>query len=269
MSFEGEVISDTHLNLWKYNKTDLEKILPARKPNLVLAGDIGDPDEVTLYNFLDIARSRYKRIIYVPGNHEFYARTPGSKKVPASVISWFNKLDTQWDNFHFFYRRAEVYDGVQILGATCWSSAPKNTTWSNLISEEGRKDQEFIEYGLANISKGRPTLVVTHYPPTLRVIIPEFKNTISQFNYAQDLEYIFRYPLHTWMFGHVHQAHDFTIPYSSSMAQATNVRLLCNPYGYPGDTITSPLPKQFTIPSLPPSVKSAHDRIYQIQSSYS
>lgn len=269
MSFQGEVLSDTHLNLWKYSATDYLHMLPGREPNLILAGDIGDPDDKSLYTFLDIARNKYKRVIYVPGNHEFYLRVPGSKKTPASVLSWFNKLDEQWDNFHFFYRRSDICDGVQIVGATCWSTKPDNTNWSNLISEEGRKDREFIEESLTN-SKGRPTLVVTHYPPTLRVIIPEFRNTISQFNYAQDLEYIFRYPLHTWIFGHVHQSHDFSIPYSSSMAKSTQVRLLCNPYGYPGDVINNTLvkPKPFTIPSLLYSVGSPRDTTYQMLSNY-
>jgi hypothetical protein len=64
--------------------------------------------------FLERVNSEFKNIIVIAGNHEFYAREKGSKKTPASVVNWFQQLDQQWDNFHFFYRRSEVIDGVRI-----------------------------------------------------------------------------------------------------------------------------------------------------------
>lgn len=263
MSFEGEVISDTHLNMWKYNAEQLNEIYTKKSPNLILAGDIGDPDEITLYNALDIARHNYKRVIYIAGNHEFYKRTPGSKKSSASVIAWFKKLDDQWSNFHFFYRRTEVYDGVRIIGATGWSSSPKGTEWANSISDEGRKDREFIEQNLSRSKE--PVLVVTHYPSTLEVLQESFRNKITQYDYAQNLEYMFRPPLHTWIFGHVHQAHDFKMPYSSSLQGSGSVRILCNPYGYPNEKIASYKTKLFTVPHHAASEGSLHDMIYQMR----
>lgn len=242
----AEVISDTHLNLWNYKPEEISKIFPGTSDTLILAGDIGDPDEASLYTALQIAKQKYKRVIYVPGNHEFYLRESGSKKTPASVLSWFEKLDDQWNNFHFFYRRNEVIDGVRILGATGWSSSPSMTDWSNIISEEGKKDIDFLEKGL--LYSKQPVLIVTHYPSTLRVIQGEFKNTIKQYDYGQNLERMYHYPLHTWIFGHIHQKHILTIPYSSSIQGEGKVRILCNPYGYPGG-ITSDLPMKFFIPN--------------------
>jgi predicted phosphodiesterase len=245
--FQGEVISDTHLNLYKYNREQIFPIFPGTSPNLILAGDIGDPDEPSLHIALNIAREKYKRVIYIPGNHEFYQTQPGSKKTPASVLSWFQKLDDQWDNFHFFYRRQEVFDGIILLGATGWTTSPSNSTWSNMISEEGKKDIDFLEQGLSHSKE--PVLIVTHYPSTLRIITDNFKNTLAQYNYAQDLERMYRYPLHTWIFGHIHQPHDFTIPYSSSMNGAGKVHILCNPYGYPSEDNAVLIPRRFTIPT--------------------
>lgn len=260
MEFKGEAISDTHLNLWKYTPEQLAAVLPAvpTVPNLILAGDIGDPDEPSLYNILQIAKQRYQRVLYIPGNHEFYLRTPRSKKSPASVLAWFDKLDTQWDNFHFFYRRTEVYNGIRVVGATAWSTSPKDTEWSKLISEEGRKDIEFLDKTLS--SSKEPTLVVTHYPSTLKVLQPNFANKLSQYDYAQDLERMYHYPVKTWIFGHVHQKHDFTIPYSSSIYGSGSIRILCSPYGYPTDGITSRYPIQFTISN---GAKSLGGKTYQ------
>ena len=245
--FHGEVISDTHLNMWKYKPEQIASIFPGTSPNLVLAGDIGDPDEASLHTALEIARRKYKRVIYIPGNHEFYVKEPKSKKTPAGTLAWFQKLDDQWDNFHFFYRRTELIDGVRIIGATGWSTSPKMNVWSNSISDEGRKDREFIGQALS-LSKD-PALIITHYPSTLRVIQENFRNKITEYDYGQNLEYMFHSPLHTWTFGHVHQAHDTMVPYTSATNVSGNVRILCNPYGYPNDGVTCPLPKQFIIPS--------------------
>jgi len=258
MEFRAEVISDTHLNLWKYKPEQITSIFPGLEPNLILAGDIGDPDEISLYTAINIARQKYKRVIYIPGNHEFYVREPGSKKNPASVLSWFQKLDDQWDNFHFFYRRNEVYDGVRILGATGWTTSPKMTTWANSISEEGRKDITFLEEGISHSIE--PVIVVTHYPSTTRVLQEGFAGKPFQYDYAQDLERMYRNPVKSWIFGHVHQKHDLTIPYTSSFGSGS-IRLLCNPYGYPSDGITCSKPLRFSI--LANSAKFPDDMTYR------
>ena len=244
MDFHAEVISDTHLNMWKYTDEQISGIFPGTMPTLILAGDIGDPDDASLYKALQIACRKYKRVIYVPGNHEFYNRVSGSKKTPVSVLDWFQKLDDQWSNFQFMYRRTELIDGIRVIGATGWSSSPKMALWSNMISEEGKKDVDFIEQQLCRSKE--PVLVITHYPSTLRVLQDNYKNTIAQYDYANDLERLYMPPLDTWIFGHVHQKHDFTLPYVSALGSGT-VRILCNPYGYPNEGITSSLPKPFSI----------------------
>ena len=55
-------------------------------------------------DFLKRCSFQFPHVIYIMGNHEFYNREPGSKKTPASVLAWFQRLDDQWSNFHFFYR---------------------------------------------------------------------------------------------------------------------------------------------------------------------
>ena len=239
-----ELLSDTHLNMWKYTDEQINAIFPGGPQTLILAGDIGDPDDSSLHRAIQIACKNYTDVFYVPGNHEFYNRVPGSKKTPASTLDWFQKLDDQWQNFHFLYRRTEVVGGVRLVGATGWSSSPQMTLWSNMISEEGKKDIDYIQKQLS-MSK-EPTLVITHYPSTLRVLQAAYKDTLSQFDYAQDLERLFVPPLHTWVFGHVHQKHDFMIPYSS-MAGKGEVRILCNPYGYPNEGVTASVPKPFVV----------------------
>jgi len=260
--FHAEVISDTHLNISKPSDEELLKIFSGLAPNLILAGDIGDPDEPTLYKFLDMARQRYKRVIYVPGNHEFYGREPGSKKNPSLVLRWFQALDDKWSNFHFFYRRNEVIDGVRVLGATGWSTEPNGSDWAKTIGEEGRKDIKFLEEGIAHSKE--PVLVITHYPSTLQVVQDNFKGKLSQFNYAQDLERLYRPPVHTWIFGHIHQTHDFVMPYSSAMYGNGFVRILCNPHGYQNEREQgAERTVVFKVPSKLVEVKSLYGMTYR------
>jgi hypothetical protein len=259
MSFRAEVISDTHLNMWKYKPDKLMKIFSLQAPNLILAGDIGDPDEPTLHSFLDLARQNYNHVFYIPGNHEFYGTEPGSKKNPAIVLDWFQKLDDQWSNFHFFYRRNQIVDGIRLIGATCWSTAPTSDKWAQMISAEGKKDIEFIEQGLSKSKE--PVLIVSHYPSTLRVIEDNFRHKLTQFNYGQDLERLYRPPLNTWIFGHVHQKHDFSVPYASSLYGNGKVRILCNPYGYPNEPIAANKTAVFQVTSSGPGSALNQDQV--------
>lgn len=261
MTSKFSLLSDTHVNLWKYPDETISDLFPGDEGTLILAGDIGDPDEGSLYNALNIARTRYQTILYVPGNHEFYVREPGSKKTPASVLSWFQKLDDQWSNFHFFYRRSELVDGIRIIGATGWTCAPElGSSWSNMVSQEAKKDIAFFEQSIA--SSKEPTLVISHYPSTLQVLQDHYRDKLTQFNYAQDLERLYRSPVKVWAFGHVHQKHDFTIPYSSLQGDG-EVRLLCNPHGYPNDGITASIPKPFAITKTGGAAKSLYGMSYQ------
>jgi predicted phosphodiesterase len=70
MIFRAEVISDTHLNMWKYKPDKLMQIFSLQAPNLILAGDIGDPDESTLHVFLDLARKNYKHVCCTDKNYK-------------------------------------------------------------------------------------------------------------------------------------------------------------------------------------------------------
>jgi len=234
-----ELLSDIHSEQWP-KTLDIPSLFPAKTPTLILAGDIGKPDHPTLHKLIRYACTKYTDVIYVPGNHEFYDREP------REVLSWFKKVDDEFTNFHFFYRRTQIIEGVRIIGATCWSTAPHGTAYSHMIGEEGKKDREFINQTLSKTTQ--PTLVVTHYCPTLRCVSESLQDTLKQYDYAQDLEFMFRPPIKTWIFGHLHQQHDFILPYSSSMFGLGGVRLLCKPYGKPSDPqISVPRAFRFTV----------------------
>ena len=63
-----QISSDIHLD----KRTQIPGILTPSAPNLVLAGDIGNPGTGILENFFDWCSINYSTVIYVPGNHEYY-----------------------------------------------------------------------------------------------------------------------------------------------------------------------------------------------------
>ena len=130
-----------------------------------------------------------------------------------------------------------------------------------MIAKEGKEDIEFFEQSIA--SSKEPTLLVSHYPSTLRVLQDNYKDKLTQFNYAQDLERLYRPPVKVWAFGHVHQKHDFTMPYSSLQGDDCEVRILCNPHGYPKDGITASIPKPFAIKNTVDAAKSLYGMSYR------
>ena len=131
-----------------------------------------------------------------------------------------------------------------------------------MISAEGKKDVEFIEQAMGRSKE--PVLVVSHYPSTFRVVSENFLNKLTQFNYGQDLERLYRPPLHTWIFGHVHQRHDISVPYTSSIYGEGKVRLLCNPHGYPNEPIAAEKTLPFTVSARGLTVaKSPYDMTYR------
>ena len=132
-----------------------------------------------------------------------------------------------------------------------------------MVNQEGKKDRDYIDKMIS--SSNDATLVVSHYCPTLRVLKDAYSGTLAQYDYAQNLEYMFRPPLHTWVFGHIHQTYEFKLPYTSSMFGDGSVNLLCMPYGKPSDgNITIPHACRFEInPDVTSSVKFLPDKTYR------
>ena len=81
------MISDLHLEFHPTinNLSDLSSKVPSlfegiNNPNkgqtrdiiLILAGDVGYPTEKNYWNFIEDCASKYKHVIYICGNHEYY-----------------------------------------------------------------------------------------------------------------------------------------------------------------------------------------------------
>jgi hypothetical protein len=64
-----QIYSDIHIELW--NKLPE---LPVNSKYLFLAGDICRLTHPLFYPFFDYCSSKWEKVFYTPGNHEFYEK---------------------------------------------------------------------------------------------------------------------------------------------------------------------------------------------------
>lgn len=222
---------------------------------LIIAGDY------TVLSKPDIARgsliklsNRFKAILYVPGNHEYYK----GRIDPVWADRMFGRLTEGLDNVHFLRRKSIVIDGIRVVGATLWTNMDKANPiveWELKMKMNDFRAITYYDERLQTYSKFRPVqwinehvsdfsyikqqvaesqepvIVVTHHAPSARSLDPKFANDrYGNFGYHSVLDdYILDNPkIKYWCHGHIHDPKDY-------MIGDTNV--LCNPYGYPGEDV--------------------------------
>ena len=101
------VLSDLHNEFHQFMSSDASR----ESDVIVLAGDIGG-----WINGIEWASAEWpdKEIIYVSGNHEFYAYDR------VQTLSEM-RLAAAQQNVHFLENIAVVTDGVRFLGCTLWT----------------------------------------------------------------------------------------------------------------------------------------------------
>lgn len=233
-------MSDLHLGRVPYAIKPLDT---DKDTFLILAGDI----TVGTYHmdfFIDLVK-RFKKVLYVLGNHEFYGGD--FKQTPLDIRANLPEGVVLLDN--------EVYiqDGYRFIGSTLWTdfdSGRKKVlgSASSFINDFGiisngdrmlqaedvyarhRESVKFLEEEFKNEFDGT-TVVITHHAPTFKSIHPKYLGKIE----LMDMNHLFASHLHElvlkskakyWFHGHTHDTFDY-------MVGKTNI--ICNPHGYPSE----------------------------------
>lgn len=225
-----QLASDLHIEAFNDDIKSEDFIVPYVDPItnekceiLILAGDIG---RITRFeqikSFLKDVCSKFKLVLYVPGNQEYY-KVDGMKRYTMDEINLkLKQLKKEISNLHILNRKIVIINDVCILGCTLWSYAsvpvpkfiikiPDMTTekYNNLH----KKELEFIKKGIEYAkSKNLKLLVVSHHCPSFDFI--QDKTTQFSCFYASNLDYLFNdetNSIHTWVFGHCHKNFDVDI----------------------------------------------------------
>lgn len=277
-------VSDLHLEHWfSYGDPVLENYTDSfsNKENsdvLILAGDILIAEAVIRFPFNDnnnftdskyeylsrrfqefmtYVNSKYEKIMYVMGNHEYY----GAKyhKVYNALNNSFNAISN--GDIYILDNATEVYGGVAFIGSTLWTDMARGSPLQMMHAKSYMNDyhtitykphnsyrkldpldtikfhnkaKEFITQQVAffNSTKKFKVVVVTHHAPSWQSVNERFRLSDLNGAYVSDLDSIILdfENVDYWIHGHLHDSVNYTIG-------KTNI--ISNPVGYPREKVNS------------------------------
>lgn len=206
---------------------------------LVLAGDISSKGD-QLLQLLDCWCSRFRQIVFVCGNHEWYRH---------DIVEHGKLIQEAGDALGICVSTNKVrcteVDGVRFIYGTYWSDGGE-TAHDQLNVSHGLWDFKIISNGgsgfsvadmtklhakmrasveaFLNVDSDLPTVVVTHHMPSYRLCHPRFGNKINGgfASNSDDLLIGDKAP-DVWIHGHTHDTIDMKL---------YDTRIVCNPRGY-------------------------------------
>lgn len=254
------IISDLHTDHINGSRTSEDKILKYLEPKLcpadvlIVAGDISDSARV-FSRTINALCKLYPKVVYCLGNHDYTvhsvnnetsyqkaARAVSGITNPNAIhlngqsfnISNNSKIGGSMGAYDFSY--SEKYFGLSFdamlalwpswYDGTHWNLGDK--TYKDFLNDESLKIDNLIHKDACNI-------MVTHIGPKAWDIPNKFHNKYTGYFYFDGQRYLDAMPSgSTWIFGHTHD---------QKILDLGNVRLLCNPLGYPGE-IRYTIPKE-------------------------
>ena len=214
---------------------------------LILAGDIAVG--MAARNDIEKWSRRFRAVIYVFGNHEFYNQNHDK------LIERMRQFSATIDNFHFLEKDSVVIDGVQFLGTTLWTDlndyAPEVVAMAEYFMNDYRQirwedgpgynqrkaiyltpehtyalHKESVEW-LSRQDWSMPTVVITHHTPhEMFLNLDRYGKDELNYAYFTDLsEQIKKWKPCIWVAGHTHKRVE-------SMLHDT--LMFSNPRGYIG-----------------------------------
>jgi predicted phosphodiesterase len=204
-------ISDLH---FEYNPS-VELLNTDDSDVLILAGDIVTEKEKKKLDFwFDDIATKWKNIIYVKGNHEFY----GDRYDNMSQHNQLVKINDVNFIVTPLFLPCGVYECLQLRDISeIFSSlhSPKivRAKWfSKLLDELNYQSELFIHKCLNEINKNEKTIVCTHFPPVRKCNEGSIESYHPYFNgRMEDHQYNFdklTEKVDYWIYGHTHYNRD-------------------------------------------------------------
>jgi predicted phosphodiesterase len=258
MTLRGECMDEERLN------TVISGLLVPSADYLIVAGDLCDFTTFAymtkqsqmecaacyadvLMQFFAFYRTKFKKIFYVLGNHEFYRTYAG---LSATVnfykarIAQLNAKENEekvilLEKTHYVLQEGDAR--LHLLGTTLWSEIDERTSFCmndyNKIRLNGekityndtlkkfKKNEAWLKDTLASIDESEQVAIITHHLPSYDLIDPLYADSPCNAGFASNLDYMMeKSNVQAWFFGHTHR---------SATKKIHNCMCYCNPRGYP------------------------------------
>lgn len=240
-------VSDLHLEFYKKLKDLLNYLKFNEWPSadiLILAGDIINivtDNELLKKRFekmIRLFKAKYKYVIYVPGNHEYY----GCKKAKISI----NDADTmfrqicQTNGIIGLQKSKFTFQlpnrSIDFLGCTLWSLVSEKTfaTMNDKSAVNDNKEiikihinhEKWLRNSLSENENNLDCVVITHHLPSKELNHPRYCFSSINDGFSSNLDHMFDYKINTWIYGHTHE---------SVRIKIKDTYCANNPGGYPGE----------------------------------
>lgn len=233
-------ISDLHLDCLEGKQWEgvLHSIINPEADVIVFAGDMCEWRNIGLLKraLADV----YKRILYVPGNHEYW----GSEDC-RGLVKDLKTVFSGMPNVAVLNEDYRQIDDVLFIGGTLWTNlwnpinadivkhfmadfrhCPSLTT--DFTNQKHEFMVGFIEECLKSENfKDHKKVVITHHGPSFRAVAKQYQYSSANCGYFSALDHILESEKSpdVWIHGHSHVAMDEKIG---------NTRVIRNPFGYQG-----------------------------------
>lgn len=234
-----QIMSDLHLEF--YGERALDKIdsLEVAADTLVLAGDIlnlSTHQRPTPFSVFEQFIQKWKRIVYVPGNHEYYHLSV------AEGERMLTQLSDQFSNLFILRGDAYQIDGIQFVGGTMWFPPNKSARKYQSHMTDFAIIQDLVpwvydqhEDHIEKIRRhGRGSIVVTHHLPHPKSVHAAYEGSpLNPFFMSPEAVPLAEgLGIKLWIHGHTHTRGDYTLP--------GGTRVVFNPLGYPNEDTPGP-----------------------------
>lgn len=250
-----KIVSDLHAEFYNYNKIPkiLDNIIPVhtqdKETTLVLAGDTGVLQQYasTIKPVFNHLSSRFKHVVVVPGNHEYYQSTGiwghekeywDDKRIPENLYYLDNDYkiiddvmficSCLWTSFEgdplaAWHAGKQMNDFVQIKKYQEVYAAVRLTPEDTI--ERHHESVKFISAAMhiANAMNLKP-VVVTHHAPSYESVHQRYQGELLNHAFYTNLEGLIEANnIALWCHGHMHNNSDYEL---------YGTRVICNPFGY-------------------------------------
>jgi Icc-related predicted phosphoesterase len=234
-----QILSDLHLDFLQ-NKIYFNNRVVPRAETLIVAGDcyghVHDDHEDVLG---DTLLSKWKNVIVIPGNHEFYGSNIddpwfGSKervyKRKPHTLQYVNNKVIELEGHYFICSTLWSYIGFEqaVRIKTEMNDYYQISRFSiDFHNEVHRKNVLFLEEAIESIPKDKRCVIVTHHVPSFNFINKRWKSHPLNDAFSANLDvFMMKHEgkISHWIHGH---SHDFLDTFESGM------RVIRNPMGYP------------------------------------
>lgn len=217
---------------------------------LILAGDIGAYYKFdNLEVFLDIVTLRYKYVLYVKGNHEYYDNFKSYSNMLEIEQAYIN-LQNKYKNLYLLDNDHIVLDGKLFVGTTLWFDVDNPEA---ILRKEYMNDYHYISEGedyirqqmikanlfMHSLANELPQIdiFISHHG-VAPVFHEKFRGSVNNVFFYRDIsKYIEELDIKYIIQGHQHWNHTYALPCNVNVDSERRVPVLMNCKGYPKEGV--------------------------------